>query len=127
MIAGVPRETFPGEKRVAQIPAGLAALEKAGIQVLVEAGAGAAAGFPDAAYQEKGAGIASNREEIFEKADVVLQVRACGANPEAGLADLKRMREGQVLIGFLEPYSAPESVRELTGRKVTSFAMSTAW
>ncbi len=123
MIAGVPKETFPGEKRVAQIPAGLPALEKAGIQVLVEAGAGAEAGFPDASYREKGAGITSNREEIFEKANVVLQVRAGGANPDAGLADLKRMREEQVLIGFMEPYSSPEAVRELTGRRVTSFAM----
>ena len=123
MIAGVPKETFPGERRVAQVPAGLAVLAKAGVEVLVEAGAGEAAGFLDTAYREKGAGIAPNREEVFEKADVVLQVRAGGANPDAGLADLKSMRPGQVLIGFLEPYSAPEAVRELTGRKVTSFAM----
>ena len=123
MIAGVPKETFPGEKRVAQIPAGLPALAKAGIEVLVEAGAGEAAGFLDAAYQEKGARIAPNREEVFEKADVVLQVRAGGANPDVGLADLKRMRPGQVLISFLEPYSEPEAVRGLNDRKVTSFAM----
>ena len=123
MIAGVPKETFPGEKRVAQIPAGLPALAKAGIEVLVEAGAGEAAGFLDAAYQEKGARIAPNRDEVFEKADVLLQVRAGGANPDVGLADLKRMRPGQVLIGFLEPYSASEAVQELTDRKVTSFAM----
>ncbi len=123
MIAGVPKETFPGETRVAQIPAGLPALEKAGIEVLVEAGAGAAAGFPDAAYQEKRARLASTREEVFEKADVVLQVRAGGANPDAGIDDLKRMRAGQALIGFLEPYSAPDAVRELQDRRVTSFAM----
>ncbi len=123
MIAGVPKETFPGERRVAQIPAGLPALAKAGVEVLIEAGAGEAAGFLDAAYREKGARIAPNREEVFEKADVVLQVRAGGANPDAGLADLKIMRPGQVLIGFLEPYSAPEAVRGLNDRKVTSFAM----
>lgn len=123
MIAGVPKETFPGEKRVAQIPAGLPALAKAGIQVLVEAGAGEAAGFPDAAYREKGAEIAPGREDVFTRADVILQVRAGGANPDAGLSDLRRMRPGQVLIGFLEPYSAPDAARELTGRKVTSFAM----
>ena len=123
MIAGVPKETFPGERRVAQIPAGLPALAKAGVEVLVEAGAGEAAGFLDAAYQEKGARIAPNREEVFEKADVVLQVRAGGANPDAGLADLRRMRQGQVLIGFMEPYSEPQAVRELNDRKVTSFAM----
>jgi NAD(P) transhydrogenase subunit alpha len=123
MIAGVPKETFPGEMRVAQIPAGLPALAKAGIEVLVEAGAGEAAGFPDAAYREKGAEIAPGREDLFARADVILQVRAGGANPDAGLVDLRRMRPGQVLIGFLEPYSAPEAVRELIDRKVTSFAM----
>jgi NAD(P) transhydrogenase subunit alpha len=123
MIAGVPKETFPGERRVAQVPAGLPALAKAGVEVLVEAGAGEAAGFPDAAYQEKGARVAPNREEVFEKADVVLQVRAGAANPDAGLSDLRQMRPGQVLIGFLEPYSAPGAVRELNDRKVTSFAM----
>jgi NAD(P) transhydrogenase subunit alpha len=123
MIAGVPKETFPGETRVAQIPAGLPVLAKAGIEVLVEAGAGEAAGFPDGAYQEKDARIAPNREEVFEKADVILQVRAGGANPDAGLEDLKRMRPGQALIGFLEPYSEPEAVHELNERRVTSFAM----
>ena len=123
MRIGIPRETFPGEKRVAQIPAGLAALTKAGIEAVVEAGAGEAAGFPDQSYQEKGARIASDRQEVFEKADAVLQVRAGGANPDAGWADLERMRKGQVLIGFLEPYSAPEIVRGLADRRVTSFAM----
>ncbi len=123
MIAGVPKETFPGETRVAQIPAGLTSLTKVGIEVLVEAGAGEAAGFPDAAYEEKGARIASSREEVFQKSDILLQVRAGGANPDSGLDDLKRMRAGQALIGFLEPYSAPDIVRELNERKVTSFAM----
>jgi NAD(P) transhydrogenase subunit alpha len=123
MIAGVPKETFPGEKRVAQIPAGLPALAKAGVRVLVEAGAGEAAGFPDAAYRERGAEIATGREDVFARADVILQVRAGGANPDAGFADLRRMRPGQVLIGFLEPYASPDAVRELIDRKVTSFAM----
>jgi NAD(P) transhydrogenase subunit alpha len=123
MIAGVPKETFPGENRVAQIPAGLPGLTKEGIEVLVEAGAGEAAGFPDAWYQEKGAGVTPHREEIFEKSDVLLLVRAGAANPEVGASDLNRLRQGQVLIGFLEPYSSAETVRELAERKVTSLAM----
>jgi proton-translocating NAD(P)+ transhydrogenase subunit alpha len=123
MIVGIPKETFPGERRVAQIPADVPALAKAGIEAIVEAGAGEAAGFLDGSYREKGAGIASGRQEVFERADAVLQVRAGGANPDAGRADLERLRAGQVLIGFLEPYSDPEAVRELAGRKVTSFAM----
>jgi NAD(P) transhydrogenase subunit alpha len=123
MIVGIPTETFPDERRVALIPAGVPALRKAGLEVMMESGAGEAAGFPDASYREKGAGVMPGRQEVFQNAGVILQVRAGGANPDAGMSDLKRLRQGQVLIGFLEPYSSPEAVRELAERKVTSFAM----
>jgi NAD(P) transhydrogenase subunit alpha len=123
MIVGIPKETFPGEKRVALIPAGVSALKGAGLEIMLESGAGVAAGFPDASYREKGVQIVPDREEIFQKASVLLQVRAGGANPDEGMADLKRLRDGQVLIGFLEPYSMVEAVRELAERGVTSFAM----
>ena len=72
MIVGVPKETFPGERRVALVPAVLPTLAKAGIQVLLEAGAGTAAGFPDAAYTEKGGNALSTRKELFDAADVIL-------------------------------------------------------
>ena len=81
MTVGVPKETFPGEQRVALTPAALPPLIKAGAQVLVEAGAGAAAGFPDSTYAERGAQIVASSAELFEKAEVVLQVRSYGANP----------------------------------------------
>lgn len=123
MIVGIPKETFPNEKRVALIPAHIPALSKAGIEVIVESGAGTAAGFLDQEYEEKGAKLVKDRSEVFSKADVILQVRALGANPDKGLDDLKLMKEGQVIIGFLEPLTAKKEVEELAKKKVTAFAM----
>ena len=123
MIVGVPKETFPGERRVALIPAMLPALERAGIEVLVETGAGVAAGFPDDAFTEKGAKLASSRKELFEKARVIAQVRALGANPEAGRADLDLLRKDQVVVGICEPLSEPQAARDLAKRGVTLLAM----
>ena len=123
MIVGVPKETFPGERRVALIPASVPALTKAGFEVWVQAGAGLEAGFGDAEYQDKGAHIVSSREDVFQKADVILQVRTLGANPQQGMDDLQRMHEGQVIIGFMEPLTAVEPLQELARRNVQAFAM----
>ena len=113
MQIGVPGEQFPGEHRVALVPASIAPLKKAGFAVLVERGAGARAGFPDSAYEEKGAQIAASRTEVFG-ADVVLQVRA---------GDLALMRQGQVVIAMADPLGAPEAVRDIAARGVTAFAL----
>jgi NAD(P) transhydrogenase subunit alpha len=123
MIVGVPRESFPGERRVALIPDAVAKLAKVGIETLVEAGAGEAAGFRDADYQAKGARIAGGRDEVFTTAGAIVQVRCLGANPEAGRSDLPRFRPDQVVVGMCEPLSAPESVRQLAERKVRAFAL----
>lgn len=123
MTVGVPKETFPGERRVALIPAALPPLIKAGAEIYIETGAGSEAGFPDEAYAERGARIVASRAELFEKAEVVLQVRCYGANLEAGRQDLERMRPGQTLIGFWEPLSVPEAVEEAAGAGITAFAM----
>ena len=123
MVVGIPAETFPGERRVATVPAVVPALTKAGLDVLLEPGAGAAAGFPDAGYVEKGAALAADRAHLFATADTVLQVRALGANPEAGRADLELMRPGQVVVGLSEPLGAPAAARDLAGRGVTGFSM----
>jgi len=122
MVVGVPKETYPGERRVALIPDGVAALKKKGIEVCVETGAGTEAGFPDEVYRQKGAGLAA-RSEVFRSADVVLQVRALGANPEAGRADLELMYPGQTIIGFVEPLTELDSVRALAQRGVATLAM----
>ena len=121
MRVGVPRETFNGERRVALVPALVPGLKKAGFEVTVEKGAGEAAGFPDAQYVEKGATLGT-RDEAFA-ADIVLQVRAFGANREAGRADLAKLRAGQVLIGFLDPLGAPEAAAELAPTGVTACSM----
>ena len=123
MIVGVPTETYPGERRVATIPAVVPALTKAGLDVLVETGAGDAAGFLDAAYIAKGARIATDRQQVFADADVVLQVRSLGANPVAGRADLERLRPGQTVIGFSEPLGEPGAAGELAARGVSAFSM----
>jgi len=123
VVVGVPKETFPGERRVALIPAVLPALAKAGVEVIVEADAGLAAGIPDNKYQEKGAKIAADRAEIFKAADVILQVRALGANPETGRADVEHMRRDQLIIGFGDPLGNPEAARVFAERGATVMAM----
>src|SRR4030065_17923 len=84
LIVGVPKETFPWERRVALTPAVIPLFAKKGIEVVVESGAGVAAGYPDSACREKGAQIGTSRADLFAADDVILQVRALGANPEAG-------------------------------------------
>jgi NAD(P) transhydrogenase subunit alpha len=123
MKIGTPKETFPGEHRVALIPAAVGPLVKAGHEVLIEAGAGAAAGFPDKEYADKGAKLVASRAEVFGSADVVLQVRAGGANPEAGRADLALMKSGQAVIAFLEPLTAKAAMHDLASRGVHAFSM----
>ena len=123
MIVGVPKETFPGERRVALVPAVVPTLAKAKCEVLVESGAGAAAFYPDAAYVEKGARIAASRAEVFAAADAVFQVLGHGANDKTGRADLPLLRRDQVLIAFLRPLGSPESVKEIAATGATAFAM----
>lgn len=123
MKVGVPRETFPGERRVALIPATIPALQKAGLDVLIEASAGQSAGFPDQAYQQANAAIVTSRDELFGTADVILQVRIAGAAGDSGRADLSLMRPHQAVIGFAEPLAMPQLAQEMARRGVTAFAM----
>ncbi len=123
MIVGVPKEIYPGERRVALVPAVVPSLVKAGMEVLVESGAGVQSGYPDDAYAAKGARISGGRDEVFGRADVVLQVLCHGANDVSGAEDLPRMRPGQAVIGFLRPLASPRAVRELAERGVTSIAV----
>jgi NAD(P) transhydrogenase subunit alpha len=123
MIVGVPKEIFPGERRVALVPASLPALAKAGFEVRIEAGAGDAAGYPDTAYRDKGAGVVAGRAQLISGADIVLCVRGPGANRATGDADLALFRQGQVVIGFFDPLSSPAVAGPLAERGVTAFAM----
>ncbi len=121
MIVGIPRETFPGETRVALIPASIPALAKAGIDIRVQSGAGEAAGFPDAMYADKGASVVS-RDEVFA-ADVILQVRAAGANPQEGRADLPKLGPGKIVIGLCDPLGQPQANQEFAGAGATLFGL----
>jgi len=122
MIVGVPKETFPGERRVAIVPASVPTLTKAGLEVVVQSGAGEAAGFPDAQYAERGARIASTREEVFA-ADVILQIRAAGANRASGTDDLPLLRAGHVLIGMCQPLGEPKLLSQFARRGLSIFAL----
>lgn len=122
IIVGTPRETFPGERRVAVTPRQCELLRKVQIEVVVEHSAGAEAGFADDQYVSRGARLAS-RAELFEQAEVIAQVRCLGANPDAGRADLMQLRSGQALVGFGEPLTALKECSDLAGAGVSFFAM----
>ncbi|MDY7109811.1 MAG: NAD(P) transhydrogenase subunit alpha [Planctomycetota bacterium] len=123
MIVGVVKETFPGERRVALVPGVLPSITKAGAEVIVEAGAGLEAGFPDQEYEEKGAKVVSDRAEIFKSADIVCMIRTSGANPEKGTGDLELYRKDQVLIGLSEPLTEPEPIRKIAATGARLFAL----
>jgi H+-translocating NAD(P) transhydrogenase subunit alpha len=123
MIVGVPKETFPGERRVALVPGVIPSLIKAGFEVVVETGAGANAGYPDAEYQEKGARFAAARAEVFHSADVIVQVLTYGSNDVTGKDDLPLFRRDQTVIGFLRPFGSVESAQQLASAGVTSFSV----
>jgi NAD(P) transhydrogenase subunit alpha len=123
MIVGVPKESYPGERRVALVPAVMPALKKAGLDVLVQAGAGQPAGYLDAEYVEKGAKLAASRAEVFATADIVAQFLCYGANDKNGGEDLPLMRPGQTILGFLRPLGSLETVQAIAQRGVTSFSV----
>ncbi len=123
MIVGVPREIYPGERRVALVPMVIPSLLKAGFEIVVEAGAGREAGYPDAHYIEKGAKIVAERAAVFAAADIIVQILCYGSNDVTGKADLSLLRPGQMLIGFLRPLGSLETLQELADTKVTSFSV----
>jgi NAD(P) transhydrogenase subunit alpha len=120
---GFVRELFAGENRVAITPGALSVLKKAGVEWTMEAGAGQRAGFPDAEYAERGVRVLEARAEVFASADVMLQVRALGANPDTGAEDLALLRRGQTWIGFGEPLTAIAAARTLAECGVDFLAM----
>ena len=123
MIVGVPKEAFPGERRVALVPVVVPNLMKGGFQVLVEAGAGVSAGYPDADYAEKGAKLAASRAEVFQSADIIVQVLSYGSNDVTGKDDLALFRRDQTVIGFHRPFGSLETAQQLAASGVTSFSV----
>jgi len=123
VIIGIPKETYPGERRVALVPMVIPTLTKAGFEVIVETNAGSQAGYPDTQYADKGAQIVASRSALFEKADIILQILCYGSNDVTGREDLSLMRPNQIVIGFLRPFGSREAVQEIASRGVTSFSV----
>jgi len=123
MIVGVPRESFPDERRVALVPLVVPNLTKAGFEVVIEAGAGSSAGYPDGEYAAKGAKIVTSRADVFRAADIVVQVLCYGSNDKTGKANVPLYRKGQVLIGFLRPLGSIETIREIASSGVTALSV----
>ena len=123
MIIGVPKEICPGETRVALTPANVTVLKKKpDLRVLIEQGAGDAAGYPDAEYQAAGAELVS-RADVFNQAEIVLQVQTPGSNGNNGAEDLSKLRQGQMLIGMLDPLANPGFASTLAEQEVTGVAL----
>ena len=123
LIIGVPKEIYPGERRVSLVPLVVPNLTKAGFEVAVETGAGAEAGYPDNQYTEKGAKIVSTRAELFKTADIITQVLCYGANDVTGKADIPLLRKDQILVGFLRPLGTLEVVQQLAATGAMAFAV----
>ena len=123
MIIGVPKEIYPGERRVALVPLVVPNLIKAGFEVVLETGAGMEAGYPDAFYAEKGAKILPTRADVFKTADIITQVLCYGANDLTGKADIPLLRKDQILIGFLRPLGSQEVVQQIAATGAMAFCV----
>jgi H+-translocating NAD(P) transhydrogenase subunit alpha len=123
VIVGVPKEIYPGEQRVALTPSVIPNLAKAGFAVVIESGAGSAAGYPDKQYEEKGAKIVPNRAAVFSTAEIITQVLCYGANDINGANDLPLFRSGQILLGFLRPLGSAEVVQQIARTGITSYCV----
>ena len=117
MQIGVPKETWPGEKRVAVVPLNAKKLIGLGFSITIESGAGDAAGFPDAQYEEAGATVTSDRSAVLNGADIVLRVR----KPEA--AEISDLKSGVISISFLDPFNEKALVESMASSGVTAISM----
>jgi len=123
VFVGVPKESYPGERRVALVPSVLPSLKKVGVEVIIEAGAGAGAGYPDADYLAKGGQIAPTRADVYANSDVVVQLLGPGANDQTGLEDVALLRRDQVLVAFLRPMGERATLETLAKSGVTAFSI----
>ncbi len=123
MIISVVKEVLAGEHMVALTPVATASLVKAGLEVRIEAGAGVAAGFPDAGYEKAGAEISADRLQILQRTDVLVQVHAMGSNPQAQQSDLAALKRGVAMIGFADPLTDKIAMQTLSQCGVTLLAM----
>lgn len=123
MLIGVPREILAGERRVALVPERVAQLAGSGNEVLVERGAGDEAHYADDAYLAAGAQIVPNPQALYERAEMVLKVRAPSPTSSSGPDETDLLRAGTVLIALLDPLTAPDRMVRLAERKITAFSL----
>jgi NAD(P) transhydrogenase subunit alpha len=123
VIIGIPSEVKTGEKRVAMSPANVQSLTDKSVKVLVQANAGAAAGYPDEEYTAAGATITADRAEIFASADIILQVQSFGSNNENSDDDMALVRSGQLIIGMMDPLASPQAAQAVADKGATAIAL----
>jgi proton-translocating NAD(P)+ transhydrogenase subunit alpha len=123
VIIGIPKESYPGERRVALVPAVLPTLVKAGFEVQIQSGAGLEAGYADSQYLDKGGKIVADRSSVFAAADIIAQVLCYGANDLTGNLDVPLYRKNQILVGFLRPFGSLEVLQQIAQAGVTSFSV----
>ncbi len=116
MKVGVAKETAPGERRVALVPEALGKLQAAGCEILVESGAGAGSAIPDSAYAEAGATVVPT-DSLYQQSDVILKV----AKPSPD--EVVRLRQGQAVVGFLQPLIDPQLAKDLAAKGVTAISL----
>lgn len=124
MKVGVPKEIVATERRVALVPEAIGSLRKAGMEILVESGAGEGASYPDRAYQEVGAALAPDPVTLLAQADVVLKVQKPVLNEGLGRHETELIQEGAVLVSLFQPKSEPDLVERLAERKITTFSLA---
>ena len=123
MKVAIPKEIVPGERRVAATPDTVKKMVKAGLEVAVEAGAGAGAFIPDNDYSQAGARIEPKVESLLGQADVVLKVQGPVVNPTTGKHELEMMREGATLIALLQPMTHLDAVKKMAARRISGFSL----
>ena len=123
MKVGIPKEIFPGETRIAIIPETAKVLAGKGLEVVVEAGAGAAAEFSDEAYRQAGAAIEASHEKVLGESDLVLKIQRPSGDGEGAPDEVAMLKSGAALITFLQPYSYPDLLSKLAARGVTALSM----
>ncbi|MCK4565038.1 MAG: Re/Si-specific NAD(P)(+) transhydrogenase subunit alpha [Verrucomicrobia bacterium] len=117
MLIAVPKEILSGENRVALIPSSISALVKAGLEVVVESGAGAGCFYDDKAYEEAGAKIAPTADALYQSADILFKVRP----PESG--EVEKLRDGTTLICLMDAFFRLDLMEQLAARKISGFGL----
>jgi proton-translocating NAD(P)+ transhydrogenase subunit alpha len=124
LTIGVPRETVPGERRVALVPDIVKQLVgRLNVTVLVESGAGQAASFSDAAYEDAGATVVPDADALYAQADMIVKVQRPQFDPAAGIDEVALLRDGSILVAPLQPLSHPDLIRALADKRIVAFSM----